>query len=437
MATLSREERLARLFDRTHAGIKPGLAYPRELLEALGNPHFRFLCVHVAGTNGKGSVCAMTEAMLRGLGLKTGLYTSPHLMRVNERIRLQGMEIDDDTLHALLDRVEGVEADLSRRPTFFETLTALAFLAFAESGVQIAVIETGMGGRLDATNVVTPLVSVITRVDMDHTAWLGKTLEAIAGEKAGILKPGRPAVFAPQAAEAAHVLRQRAADLGCPVLRSVEHVTLSGRKQDLDGQRVRVSTPEAGYGQVRLPLLGRFQLEALATSVCAVETACRELDLAIDPARIREGVAQVRWPARCEVLQRDPPVLLDVAHNPGGAAALRDTLGELFGKTTQGVFLMSHMRDKDADGFFQALAPRVALCVCTATNGERAAPAEELAACARRRGLKAVALPFASARERFEEETARASFGCVAGSVYLAGAWLGARPDPGEGTGRA
>lgn len=436
MTTASREERLSKLFARTHAGIKPGLEFPGELLEALDNPHFRFLSVHVAGTNGKGSVCAMTEAMLRGMGLKTGLYTSPHLVRVNERVRVLGEDLDDDTLHALLDRIEAVEPTLSRPPTFFETLTALAFLAFARAGVQIAVIETGMGGRLDATNVVTPLVSVITKVDMDHTAWLGKTLEAIAGEKAGILKRGRPAVFAPQSPGAERVLRERAVELGCPTLWSAEHASLSGRKQDLDGQRVRVSTPEAEYGQVRLPLLGKFQLDALATALATVETVCRELDLEIDPDRLRASLATIHWPARCEVLRRSPPLILDVAHNPGGASALSETLGELFGKSTRGVFLVSHMRDKDASGFFKRLGPRVSTCFCTAVRGDRATPPEELAEVARREGLNAFPLPLDSARHRFLEESEAAPFGCVAGSVYLAGAWGGASTDPGEGSAR-
>ncbi|MCC5846769.1 MAG: bifunctional folylpolyglutamate synthase/dihydrofolate synthase [Verrucomicrobia bacterium] len=429
---MNREEKLAALFERTHAGIKPGLALMNELLQALDNPQSRFLSVHVAGTNGKGSVCAMIESVLREAGLRTGRFTSPHLLRVNERICLDGEPISDDALHAMLEKIEQVEATLSRRPTFFETLTALAFLAFAESGVQIAVLETGMGGRLDCTNVVTPLVSVITRIDLDHMAFLGNTLPEIAAEKAGIIKSNRPVVMAPQADPAREVIVGAAEKLSAPLLESGKRISLSGRKQSLDGQRVHVESSEADYGTLRLPLLGAFQLDALATSVCALEQVFGIFGSELSPEVLKKGIASVAWPARCQMLQTDPPLILDVAHNPSGASALSDTLVELFGRKAKGVFVVGHMRDKDAEGFLRGIAPRVAHCICTSVGTDRAMPADTLAALAKRLGLRAEVCALADAKSRLGEALGDADFGCIAGSVYLAGAWLGQGGDPGE-----
>ena len=429
---MNREEKLAALFSRTHAGIKPGLGLMHELLGALDNPQSRFLCVHVAGTNGKGSVCAMIEAVLREAGLRTGRFTSPHLLRVNERICLNGVPISDDALHAMLGKIEAVEASLSRPPTFFETLTALAFLAFAEAGVQIAVLETGMGGRLDCTNVVSPLVSVITRIDFDHMAFLGNTLPEIAAEKAGIIKAEHPVVMAPQAEEAREVIVRTAAAMSAPLLESGAHVSLSGRRQSLEGQRVHVETPEADYGTLRLPLLGAFQMEALATAVCALEQVFGIFGSALSPEILKKGMEALSWPARCQVLQTDPPLILDVAHNPAGASALSDTLVELFGRKAKGVFVVGHMRDKDAEGFLRGIAPRVAHCICTSVETDRALPAEALAEHAKRLGLRVEVRALAEAKSRLSERLADANFGCIAGSVYLAGAWLGPGMDAGE-----
>lgn len=432
MRTPDREARLARLFARTHAGIKPGLDLMRELLEALGNPQERFLSVHVAGTNGKGSTCAILESLLRHTGLRAGLYTSPHLARVEERIRIQGRMISADRFDAALDAIEAVEDSLSRPPTFFEILTAAAFHAFAEEEIQIAVLETGMGGRLDATNVVTPLVSVITRIDMDHMEYLGATLTAIAGEKAGILKPGRPAVTAPQMEEAEAVLRERAEALGVPRLQSGEHVRISQRTCSLSGQRLHLETPEGDYGKIHLPLLGRFQLDALATALTAYEQVCDVLGIPVDPDTVKLAVAAVEWPARVQVLREEPPVILDVSHNPGGAAALAETLREVFGKKARGRFVAGMMRDKDATGFLRALRPLIAELWCTSIDQPRALSPEEFCGIAACMGIPARVVALAEAKARIAEK-APGEFTCIAGSVYLAGAWLeDAAVDPGE-----
>ena len=425
--------RLEALFARTKSGIKPGLEVMEQLVEALGNPERAFLCVHIAGTNGKGSVSAMVASMLEELGLKVGLFTSPHLIRVNERIRIQGEDVSDDLLLAQLDRIEEVEAGLERPPTFFETLTALAFLCFRESGVQIAVLETGLGGRLDSTNVVQPLVTGITRIDLDHQEFLGDTLPLIAGEKAGILKPGRPAVFGAQQADALGVLQARAEEVSAPVWDASQRVSLSGRKVDLDGQQVVVSTPDVEVGKVRLPLLGGYQMENLATAVTLMEAIADALHLDLSPDLFKNGLAKTQWTARGQVLSQEPPVLLDVAHNPGGASALVAMLQEVFGRKAKGVWVWSALADKDPAGFLKVIQPHVAELFCVPLDNPRGISVEELCAVAESLGIPAEAMDVEEAKELLPQKAASADFGCIAGSVYLAGAWLADTSlDPGE-----
>lgn len=420
-----REQRLAKLFARTHAGIKPGLELMRELLEALGNPHTKFLSVHVAGTNGKGSTCAMIESGLRARGVTSGLYTSPHLFRVNERIRINGEELANEAFFEVLDQVQAVEDSLSRYPTFFETLTAMSFLAFAEAGVQVAVLETGMGGRLDCTNVVEPLLSVITRVDFDHMGFLGNTLEQIAGEKAGIIKSGRPLVIGSQQQGVDPVLTERAEELGCLWRRAEERVTISGRKQGVEGQRITLSGDRAEYGRIRFPLLGKFQLENLCTAVSALEWVEDLLGLEADVKRMKQGLEQVQWTGRCQVLSVDPPLLLDVAHNPGGAEALRNSLQELFGKRAQGVLFWAGLADKNPAGFLKTLRPMISSCVCMELMSDRTLTSESLRSLAEKEGLSCQILTVNEAKQQAYSLIREADFGCVAGSVYLAGEWGG------------
>jgi dihydrofolate synthase/folylpolyglutamate synthase len=431
--SMDRDQKLESLFARTHAGIKPGLELMLELLEALGNPQKDFLSVHVAGTNGKGSTCAMIESGIRQLGLKTGLFTSPHLVRVNERIRLSGKPASDDSFYGWLDQIQAVEGSLSRLPTFFETLSAMAFLGFKESGVQVAVLETGMGGRLDCTNVVEPLLSVVTRVDFDHQAFLGNTLAAIAGEKAGIIKPGRPVVIGSQDPEAEKVLCDKAIASGSVYRKAEDAVTLSGRKQDLKGQILTLSGTSADYGRMCLPLLGKFQLENLCTAVAALEVLEELLNLNAEPAWMKKAIESVEWAGRGQVLSVEPPVLLDVAHNVGGAKALRELLDELFGKKSKGVLFWAGLADKNPEEFIRILQPRFSACVCLDLQSPRAMSAEALALLAEKNGLSATCASMEEARRESLSFPDEFDFACVAGSVYLAGEWLSQeRPDQGE-----
>ncbi len=429
-APAERDIRLAALFERRHEGIRPGLELMEELLTALGNPERSFLSVHVAGTNGKGSCCVLVESMLRAMGLRTGLYSSPHLVQVNERIRLGEADLSDEAFFHALDQIHAVEAELSRLPTFFECLTAAAFLAFAEAGVQVAVLEVGMGGRLDATNVVQPLCSVITRVDMDHMEFLGESLSKIAFEKAGILKAGRPVVMAPQEEAAAEVIRARAEALNCPLLEVEQRVSLSARHQDLSGQRFVAGSTEKEWGRLRIPLLGGFQGIALATALSVLLVLEEQMGLELETELLREALQEIRWPARCQLLQAEPLRLLDVAHNPGGAVALRDTLKELLGPKAKVTLICGMMKDKDAPGLLKALAPICSRMLCVSPPGERAYSAEALAAMAAEQNIAAEALSLEEARRLEEEEPGAV---VIAGSLYLAGEWLRElKRDPGE-----
>jgi dihydrofolate synthase/folylpolyglutamate synthase len=311
------EESLAWLDSTRVFGIKLGLANTRLLLEGLEDPQDSLSFFHVAGTNGKGSVCAMLDALLRGAGLRTGLYTSPHLVDFRERIRVDGEKISREAVADGLTKIREISADWDRQPTFFEITTVLAIAYFAAQGCRAVVLETGMGGRLDATNAVTPAVSVLTAIALDHRQWLGNTIAEIAHEKAGIIKPGVPVVSAPQDASAAEVLEGQAARLGSPL----EFVT-----EPLENVPVR--------------LRGSHQKLNAALAVTAVARA----GVALDDATVREALANVRWAGRFQIV--DHRIVLDGAHNPHAAVNLVANWREHFGQERP-VVIMGALEDKD------------------------------------------------------------------------------------------
>lgn len=419
---------LARSLERLYAlrtfGIKPGLETTLALLDRLGNPQDSFAAVHVAGTNGKGSTCAMLEAVLRKTGLRVGLYTSPHLIRFNERIRVNGVEIGDEALAALFDDMEphaAAVAATGREATFFEFTTALAFEHFRREKVQVAVVETGLGGRLDSTNVLTPLISVITRIGLEHTAYLGDTLEAIAGEKAGIIKPGRPVVCGATPPEALAVIRKTAGCRKAPFTYVGDSVSVRRVAQDLDGQKVSIAGSDAGYKPVTLKLLGKHQLENCATAVAALESLASCSPLAIPPEVIQAGLAEAVWPGRLDLLSREPPVILDGAHNPDGARTLATALHELF-KRKKVALVWGMCDDKDALGFAKAMGAAVKRCWAVPIDTERSLAPGKLLQIARTEGWQAVASTLPEALEE-AKSWARDNDGavCIAGSLYLAG----------------
>jgi dihydrofolate synthase/folylpolyglutamate synthase len=425
------DDALRRLFLRATHGIRPGTARVAALLEAMGRPERTWACIHVAGTNGKGSVCAMIEAILRAAGIRTGLYTSPHLVRFHERIRVDGAAVGDADLAACLDTVETAAQALDRggagEATFFEIGTAAAFEHFRRTGVQVAVVETGLGGRWDATNVVLPLVAVVTEIDLDHCECLGRTVAEVAAEKAGIVKPGRPVVCGASHPEAMRVIADAAAAAGAPLIRAADEVTVRRRPEGLDGQRLSIATGQRQLRVVRLPLLGAHQAVNAAVAVAAVEAFAGAVADPGDEA-FAHGLETVVWPGRLQVLRRDPVVVLDGAHNPHGARALARALDELRGRHPVGL-VAGVLADKDREGFFRALAGSVARCWTVPVHCERASDPAELAGLARAAGI--VAAPADALRTALDAalEWARASDGwvCVAGSLYLAGEVLDPR----------
>ncbi|HEV2446570.1 MAG TPA: folylpolyglutamate synthase/dihydrofolate synthase family protein [Candidatus Sulfopaludibacter sp.] len=348
---------------------KFGLERIRAVLEALGRPQDRCRFVHVAGTNGKGSTCAMIESGLRAAGRRTGLFTSPHLAEPTERIRIDGQPISDarftDAFNRVHACVEGMLAagKLDLHTTYFETVTAMAMLVFAEEATDAVVLEVGLGGRLDATNVVAPLLCVVTPIDFDHEAFLGKSIESIAGEKAGILKAGVPAVFARQRPEAMAVLEERAAALAVPVWRTadvaVRDVALTARGSSFVFGDLRIACPLAGEHQVENAQAAALALQRLDVPAAAIES----------------GIAQARWPGRIEHVGAAPDIILDGAHNPAGARALAAYIDRFYADRPVRL-IYGAMRDKAVDEISGILFPRARQVIVTAPRQTRAlAPA--------------------------------------------------------------
>src|SRR5215831_18003736 len=318
------------------AAAKFNLENITTLLDRLGRPHSAYPVVHIAGTNGKGSTAAFMERILREADFRTGLNTSPHLERINERIRLGGEEISDERFAEVFTRMQSVieellaEGVLRAHPTYFECVTALAFEAFARQRVEFAVVEVGLGGRLDATNVVSPVVSVITRIDFDHENYLGHSLPEIAAEKAGILKPQVPAVFAPQSPEVHARLIERATELRCPFLETAEAYRIEDEVLENGCFRADVFENSTGASfHLELRLAGKFQLQN-ALNALAVGQILQRRGYRISDDAITQGIDSAEWPGRLERLQTSPDVYLDGAHNPGAAREVAKFLEENF-----------------------------------------------------------------------------------------------------------
>jgi len=347
---------------------KFGLERIRTVLEALGNPQDRCHFAHVAGTNGKGSVCAMIESALRAAGRRTGLFISPHLAEPTERISIAGRPVSVPLFTEAFNRVHTeVEKllDAGRidlHTTYFETVTAMAFLIFAEAPTDIVVLEVGLGGRLDSTNVVHPGLCVITQVDFDHEAFLGRSLESIAGEKAGILKPNVPAVFSRQRPEVQPVLDKRAAELGIRVKRTSEW-TVSDLDLHPRGSRFTLSGETVLH--VECPLAGEHQVENAVTAAVALR------QLGVADRTIEDGIRRAQWPGRLERVSQNPEIVIDGAHNPAGARALAAYLDRFYGDRRVRM-IYGAMRDKAVEEVCGILFPRAAEVIATAPDQPRA-----------------------------------------------------------------
>ena len=385
------QKALEQLYRRRQFGIKLGLDPVRRMCELLGNPQNQYGVLHVAGSNGKGSVCAMMASILQAKGIAVGLYTSPHLVRFNERIQINGEELSDQALYEALksceEAADKVHKEQGHEATFFEITTVLAFECFRRANIQIAVIETGLGGRLDATNVVMPLISVITPVSREHTSHLGDTLEAIAAEKAGIIKNGRPVVVAHQEEGAQEVIRAIAAESKSPLILAEEAVTVGKVSGDLHGQKIRI-TSAGGIGTTAsLPLIGRHQLENAAVAVATIERLFDILQIEIEPCIIKQGLENVVWPGRCQLLREHPPVIMDAAHNPSGAKELVKVLRDNGIKHIG--MILGMCGDKDVKSVIRELACVVRKVWVVPIANERSMSPRELAEIARSFGLDA------------------------------------------------
>lgn len=376
------EAALTRLFHRNIHLIKLDLEPMRALLDLLGNPHQSFVCVHVAGTNGKGSVCAMLDAILREQGYRTGRYTSPHLVRFNERIQVDGDMVGDGVLLGLIDDVEQAAAKLPalghRDVTFFEFTTAIAFLYFQRRDVEIAVIETGMGGRLDATNLITPAVSIITTIGYDHMAYLGDTLEQIAAEKAGIIKPGRPVVIGSIAEAPRAVITARARAVQADLIVAEDRVNVTVRSVAWEGQTLQIASEECSYGSIKTTLPGKHQAANAAIVVAAAETLNSVVGVPVSEAAVKAGMTKARWPARGQLLTDHPPTVLDGAHNQEAAEALIDWLKKVAGKKPLGL-VVGFLADKDPASFMHCFGTKARRVWIVPIHSERAMPVTEVA----------------------------------------------------------
>jgi len=403
--------RLQALRGGEHAGMRPGLERIEGLLDALGRPEQRYRLVQVGGTNGKGSVSAMLAAILKSAGHRVGLYTSPHLVSFRERIRVDGEPIPEDNV---VDGVEAVGTLVARfDATTFEATTAIALDHFAREAVDVAVLEVGLGGRLDATTVGTPDVAVIARVDLDHQAVLGATLEAIAAEKAAIIRGG-VAVSAAQAREAERVIVARAAAVGVPLLLEGRDLSVSVERRGPDGQRLACAGPGWALAGLELAMPGSFQPSNALLAV----TAARELHAG--DAAIRDGLARAWWPGRFQVLRRAGGFLvLDGAHNPAGARALAVSLRDVFGQARV-TFVLGVLADKDAAGIVAAVAPLADRFVLVAPPSSRAVAPETLRAVVPASAGVEIAKSPAEALE-LAGRAATTPIICVAGSLFLIG----------------
>jgi dihydrofolate synthase/folylpolyglutamate synthase len=430
------------------------LAHMRVLLQAMNHPERAFRGVLIAGTNGKGSTAATLASILQSSELKTGLYTSPHLVRINERIRVNGREIGDDdfaALHTDVDRVAErlvEQGDLPWHPSFFEMMTAIAFAYFAREQVEIAVLEVGMGGRLDATNVVEPLVSVISDIALDHQKFLGNTVTEIAREKAGIIRPGGMVVTLPQHPEANDVIGNAILNLGARGVSAVQYVPpvspgsagyLAPNEGKKNGSRDHAESPARNQTQphyrypmqvmgkeimVETPLVGRHQLRNVALAIAAAEELGKQGLTGITGESIERGIRETRWPGRFQVLApRDgwPEIVLDVAHNPAGAWALRAALSERYADRPL-TFVFGAMRDKAISEMAEILFPLAERVVATRPGNPRSASPEEIRHAASRTGAEIEMIAEVGSALQYARSGGAAQTAIViTGSIYLVG----------------
>ena len=405
-------------------GIKFGLANIQTLAAAMGQPHTQFKTILIAGTNGKGSVTAMTDAALRASGLKVGRYTSPHLVRLEERFAVDGVPVDTAVLLDLIEHMRRLideliaKGSLESPPTFFEVTTAIAFEIFRRARVDVAVLEVGLGGRLDSTNIAQPVASAITSIDFDHEQYLGNTLAAIAAEKAGVIRRDIPVVVGPVAPEAREVIVSMCEMAGAEFVEADAGVSVGSAIED-GRTSIRLTTPMREYGWVTLGLRGDHQVPNALVAVRLLEELERQLP--VTRASIVAGLRDVRWPGRLQMVEvpGGRRVLLDAAHNPAGAWALASYLKREFPEPLPIVF--GALRDKDVPLMLKALLPAASAMVMTRPDTPRAHTPEELAAMARKLAPRATIDLQPDPARALAHAWTHCPVVCAAGSIFLIG----------------
>ncbi len=412
-------------YSRTHqANLSPenfDLSRMVEFMNLLGSPQLEFPSLHVAGSKGKGSVSAFCASVLQAAGFKVGLYTSPHLKDFEERMQINGVPISRNTLAEYVEEIKPAVESIPKLTTF-EIMTGLAFLFFARQKVDIAVIEVGLGGRLDATNIITPLVSVITSLYLDHVTILGETLEEIAAEKGGIIKPGIPVVSAPQEEKALNVIKKIAAQRGSQLIKVEEDYPFSIVSSTLDGQEFVLTNPgegQSGDSSYFIPLLGTYQVLNAVTAYAALDNI-RSRGFPLDEAEIKRGLETTDWPARFEIARREPPVIFDSAHNPASMRKLRETLDSFFPDLPL-ILVFGISEDKQLDGMFHQILPRTSHLITTQADHPRAMDAEDLEKRAREYPCSTEAIPnVQNALSRAIQLAGNEKVVLVAGSIFVA-----------------
>ena len=378
------------LYGLRRFGWRLGLETVERLLDLTGNPQRLLPSIHIGGTNGKGSTAAMLAAILQAAGYRTALYTSPHLLDFTERIRVNGVPIPEREVTELTGELKEISSahfahhptpdpssDRLPHPTFFELTTAMAFLHFVRQGVDAAVIEVGLGGRFDATNVIIPHVAVVTNISLEHQEYLGRTVAEIAAEKAGIVKPGVPVVTATQG-ESYEVIRRTATDSGSPLVHVQESHSFSTRASGLTGQTLDVTGPCRHYAGLRVSLAGRHQAVNVMTAIAAAEVL-ESRGFRLGESAIREGLAQARWPGRLQIVSNSPRIILDGAHNPAAAEVLAAFLNEHRSQLNRLIMLFGVLQDKDWEAMLAPLGPLADHTILTRPPGDRGADPHELA----------------------------------------------------------
>lgn len=405
------------------------------LLEKFDNPHLKIPCVHIAGTKGKGSTAAMIASVLTETGLKTGLYTSPHLIDLTERLKIDGVDIDTEAVVEIVDELEPVVNAINDRAEFgclttFEVLTAMAFIYFAKSGADVQVIETGLGGRLDATNVVCPEVAVITLIGLDHTGVLGSTLSRIAGEKAGIIKAGSTVVSASQPAEAALVIRETCSRMGASLIEAGSRINISCRGYAGSAQVFDAAGDLANY-HIELPLLGSYQAANLACALACLEALAAK-GYRISKSQIEKGLGKVKWPGRFQILAAQPLLIADGAHNPEAIGALLKALEDYLTGARPDIrrctLIFGTSRDKDIAGMAARLHDRFDRILLVSSDHPRAAEPETIGCEFARYGRKTeIAENVAQAVKSTMASAAHDELILVTGSLFVAGNALASR----------